>query len=99
KNSTSRRYIDEKFSVKNIPLTPQIEVAAHDLLLRFASIHLGIACVVEEFSKERLEQGFVRKLNVQPSLPPRSIGCAYLKHTPLSLAAQAFLKLIHETEK
>lgn len=96
KNSTSRRYLDEKFSVKHIPLTPQIEVAAHDLLLRFASIHLGIACVVEEFSKERLDQGLVRKLNVNPPLPPRSIGCAYLRHTPLSLATQAFLKLIHQ---
>ncbi|MBQ4518681.1 MAG: LysR family transcriptional regulator [Clostridia bacterium] len=99
KNSTSRRYLDERFSAKNLPLTPQIEVAAHDLLLRFASIHLGVACVVEEFSKERLEQGTVRKLNVNPPLPPRSIGCAYLRHNPLSLAAQAFLKLIHQTKE
>lgn len=95
-NSTSRRYLDEKFKEKHIALTPQIEIAAHDLLIRFASIHLGVSCVVEEFSKESLYEGKVKPLNLTPPLPSRSIGCAYLKHSSLSLAAQSFLKLIHQ---
>ena len=90
-NSTSRRNLDKNFKKKGISLTPRIEVAAHDLLIRFASIHLGISCVVEEFSK-----GEIKPLNLQPPLPPRSIGCAYLKHNTLSRAAQAFLDLIKE---
>ncbi len=94
KHSSSRHYIDEQFGKKNITLTPQIEVAAHELLIRFASIHLGVSGVVEEFSAESLEAGTVQKMNVTPPLPPRSIGYAYLKHNPLSTAAQAFLKLI-----
>lgn len=95
-NSTSRRYLDDKFAEKNIPLKPHIEMAAHDLLIRFASIHLGISCVVEEFSKDRLESGLIRPVKLNPPLPPRSIGYAYLKNTPLSLAAQAFLDLIRK---
>lgn len=93
-NSTSRRYLDEQFKEKGITLKPQIEIAAHDLLIRFASIHLGVSCVVEEFSKESLNQGIIRKMELYPPLPQRSIGYAHLKSTPLSLAAQAFLKLI-----
>ena len=96
KNSSSRRYLDEQFKSKHINLKPQIEIAAHDLLIRFASIHLGISCVVEEFSKERLNQGIIKPMKLTPPLPPRNIGCAYLRHNPLSLAAQSFLKLIHE---
>lgn len=98
KNSSSRRYIEKKFEEKRIALKPQIEIAAHDLLIRFASIHLGVSCVVEEFSKEALHKGTIQKMNLSPSLPSRSIGYAYLQHNPLSLAAQAFLKLIKENE-
>lgn len=99
KNSTSRKYLDEQFSQKHIPLNPQIEIAAHDLLIRFASIHLGVSCVIEEFSKEGLEKNIITPMKLDPPLPPRSIGYAHLKHNPLSLPAQAFLKLINENPR
>jgi len=95
-NSTSRHFLDTVFTEKHIPLKPQIEIAAHELLIQFASIHLGISCVVKEFSKESLEKGTIRELNISPALPHRNIGCAYLRHNPLSKAAQAFLQLIRE---
>ncbi len=95
-NSTSRHALDERFRAKKINLNPQIEVAAHDILIRFASIHLGVSCVIEEFSKEALAQGTIKPMNLTPALPSRSIGCAYLRHNPLSPAAQAFLNLIKE---
>ena len=94
KNSTSRRFIDENFEAKNIQLQPQIEFAVHDLLIKFASIHLGVSCVVEEFSKDSLNSGLIRPMKLSPPLPARSIGYAYLKNIPLSSAAQAFLNLI-----
>jgi len=94
-HSNSRKYLDEQFAKKRLTLSPQIEVAVHDLLVRFASIELGVSCVVEEFSKEALDQGLIKKLNISPALPPRSIGCAYLRHNPLSAAAKAFLELMN----
>lgn len=96
KNSSSRRFLDKQFKEKHIELSPQIEIAAHDLLIRFAAIHLGVSCVVEEFSSEKLQNGEIKKLNVTPALPARSIGCAYVKGHPLSKAAKAFLKLLKE---
>lgn len=94
KNSSSRHFIDEVFQQKGIELNPQIEIAAHDLLVRFASIHLGVSCVVEQFSKAALAEGMIKTLNLDPPLPKRSIGCAYLKNAPLSYAAKAFLDLM-----
>lgn len=96
-NSVSRNFLDKKFKEQNINLKPLIEIAAHELLIQFASIHLGVSCVVEEFTKEYLEQGTVQKMTINPPLPHRNIGYAYLKHNPLSLPAQAFLNLIRET--
>jgi len=95
-NSSSRRYLNEKFKEKHITLTPQIEIAAHQLLLQFASIHLGVSCVVKEFSADSLLRGAVREMPLNPPLPPRNIGYAYLRHSTLSLAAQAFLQLIEK---
>ena len=94
KNSSSRNFLEENFKEKNITLHPQIEVAIHDLLIRFASIHLGISCIIEEFSKEELERGIIKKMTLTPPLPKRSIGYAYLKNAPLSYAARAFIDLI-----
>ena len=94
KHSSSRRFLDKNFKEKNIALNPQIEVAVHDLLIRFASIHLGVSCVIEQFAKVELEKGIVQRLSVNPPLPKRSIGCAYLKNAPLSYAAKAFVEMI-----
>ena len=95
-NSSSRHYVDKNFSKKHIELTPQIEIAVHDLLIQFASIHLGISCVVKEFSTKSLDDSSIKEMPLNPPLPPRSVGYAYLKHNPLSLPAQAFLKLIEK---
>ncbi len=97
--STSRRAVNEQFKEKHLPLKPQIEVAAHDLLIRFASIHLGVSCVIEEFSQGALQDGSIRRMNLVPPLPPRSIGYAYLRHNPLSKPAEAFLELIKEGKR
>ena len=95
-NSTSRKFVEKEFKKVKVPLSPKIEIAVHDLLIRFASIHLGVSCVVKEFSEESIQNGSVKVLNVEPPLKERSIGCAYLRHNPLSHAAQAFLELIRK---
>lgn len=97
-NSNSRRFVEHQFRKKNIRLSPKIEIAVHDLLIRFASIHLGVSCVVEEFSKESIDSGIIRPMTLEPPLPARAIGCAYLKHNPLSDAAKAFLELIRKND-
>ncbi len=95
-NSVSRQYLEKNFRAKHITLSPQIEIAVHDLLIQLTSIHLGVSCVVREFSKEALDKGIIRQMKVSPPLPPRSIGYACLRHNPLSLPAQALLALIRQ---
>jgi DNA-binding transcriptional LysR family regulator len=98
-HSSSRCFLDNIFAEKNIFLDPQIKVAVHDLLIRFASIHLGVSCIVEQFSTEELKKGLIKKLPLTPPLPPRHIGCAYLKNAPVTYAAKAFMDLIMESRK
>ncbi len=98
-NSASRSFVNKNFADKNIILQPQIEIAAHRLLIQFASIHLGISCVIKEFSAEGLKNGTIQEIKLNPPLPPRGIGYAYLKHNTLSLPAVAFLQLIENYNK
>lgn len=95
-NSSSRHFLNKQFDDKKITLEPQIEIAAHDLLIRFASIDLGVSCVIEEFSEDSLDKGLVLPMKLNPPLPPRSIGCAYLSNASLSLASETFLNLIRK---
>lgn len=96
KNASSRRHLEALFKEKKLTLKPQIELAVHDLLIRFASIHLGVSCVVREFSKESLSNGKIKELKLDPPLPARNIGYAYRKNTPLSVAAKTFLDLLDQ---
>lgn len=93
-NSNSREYIETFLSEKGIQLAPEFELGSHDLLLEFAKINLGIACVTKEFSKEYLEKGILYELPLQEKIPPRSIGVCYLKSVPLSPASMKFVKIL-----
>ncbi|MEA4919877.1 MAG: LysR family transcriptional regulator [Clostridiaceae bacterium] len=90
--SSSRRFIDSCFGERGIVLRPEIELGAHDLLLDFAAANLGVACVVEEFSRKELESGKVIKLDTE-AFPKRSVGIFTLR--PHSApAAEALLELL-----
>lgn len=94
RQSSSRRYLDGELAALGIVLTPQIELGSLDLLLEFATAGLGIAAVTQEYAKEYIESGRLRVLNIEPTIPKRSIGMIYHKKMPLSAAAQRFLEVI-----
>ncbi|NBK97819.1 MAG: LysR family transcriptional regulator [Erysipelotrichia bacterium] len=94
KNANSRYYIDQHFKKHHITLQPQIEIGAHELLLQFAKINLGVSCVIKEFSQTQLKTGELIELKLSTPIPKRSIGYAFNKSIPLSSAAKSFLAFI-----
>ena len=93
-NSNSRKYVEKFMLSKGIKISPEFELGSFDLLLEFARINLGIACVVKEFSKSYLEQGLLYEINVLEEIPNRNIGVCYLKSVPLSLASTKFVEIL-----
>lgn len=91
-NSVSRRYVEQFMLRKGVKMRPDIELGAHDLLLEFAKIELGISCVIKEFSEEYLEKKELYHLKLQEEIPSRYIGACYLKSVPLSSAAMTFIE-------
>lgn len=96
KASNSRKYVENFMRAKGVNISPDFELGSYDLLLEFAKINLGIACVIKEFSKEFLEKNYVYEIDTLESIPKRSIGACYLKKVSLSLGAIEFLKVMKE---
>lgn len=92
--SNSRKYIESYLLDQGIPIAPVFELGSHDLLLEFAKINLGIACVTKEFSKDYLDRGILYKVPLQEEIPARNIGICYLKSVPLSPSSTKFVKIL-----
>jgi DNA-binding transcriptional LysR family regulator len=93
--SISRQYIEKYILSKGTKISAETELGSYDLLLEFARINLGIACVIKEFSKEYLDQNIVYEVKLKEEIPKRSIGLCFLKSVSLSPAATKFIEIIN----
>ena len=92
--SNSRQFVENFILSKGVKLTPDIELGSHDLLLDFAKINLGVACVVREFSKKYLEDKVLYEVETVEKIPQRSIGFCFLKGMSLSSASARFVEMV-----
>lgn len=94
KNSNSRKYVEQYLKEQGHPISPDFELGSHDLLLEFAKINLGIACVTKEFSKHYLQNGMLHEIKLITNIPKRNIGICYSKMFPVSRATKTFIEII-----
>lgn len=92
--SKSRQYVEEYLKEENIEIQPDMELGSHDLLIEFAKINLGIACVIKEFSMNPIKEKKIFELNLKKQIPHRSIGLCFLKGVSLSSPSKKFAELI-----
>jgi len=92
--SNSRQYVEDYILSKGIKIAPEFELGSHDLLLEFAKINLGIACVTKEFSLDYLNKEILHEVELDEQIPKRSIGVCFLKSVPLSVAANKFVEIL-----
>ncbi len=95
-NSNSRKYVEDFMLSKGIQIAPEFELGSHDLLLEFAKINMGIACVTKEFSQDYLSTGALTEIQLEEEIPEREIGVCYLKTVPLSRAAKRFVDIVEQ---
>lgn len=91
KDNVTRQYIDRHMLLQGISVEHKIEVSTMDLLIDFARIGLGIACVIGEFVREELQKGSLMECSIREPIPPRRIGFAYPRSVKPSAAMSAFL--------
>ncbi len=94
--ANSRRWVNRHFRRNGVVLDPGVELGAHDLLLDFAGIGMGVACVIREFARDSIEKGGLFEIDLQPPVPRRAIGVCYNGGIALSPAAQKLIELSKE---
>lgn len=93
-SSNSRKYVEEFLFSKGVKIAPEFELGSHDLVVEFARINMGIACVTREFTEEYLDRGNLHEVQLKEEIPHRSIGVCSLKSVPLSPASTKFVELV-----
>jgi LysR family cyn operon transcriptional activator len=92
--SSIRQYVDRYAESRGFMLKPEIELGSIDLLVEFARIGLGIACVIRNFVTAELASGLLVEIKLKEPIPPRRVGVVTLKGVPLSAAANHFVGML-----
>lgn len=73
----TRKYIEQYLQEENMELSEIMEVGNMDLLIEFAKIDLGIACVIREFVKKELDSKELIEVSLGSEIPKREVGFIY----------------------
>ena len=91
KNNVTRRYIDDYFQANHITISDTIDISDMALLVDFAKIGVGVACVIKNFVTKELNKGRLVEIPLELPIPAREIGFAYRENTKLSKSMETFI--------
>ena len=76
RSNMSRKHLDTYLSDRDIEVNQLLEVTDMALLIEFARIGLGIACVILDFVSDDLKNGTLMEVPLDAPIPRRVIGFA-----------------------
>ena len=77
KDNLTRQYLDQYFKARQLFPENILEATSMDLLIDFAKIGLGIACVIREFVEADLREHTLLELPAPFPIAPREIGFVF----------------------
>ena len=92
KNNVTRRYIDDYFQKNLIDVSDTIDISDMGLLIDFAKIGVGVACVIKSFVSRELSKGKLVEIPLEIAIPKREVGFAYKENVKLSKALESFIE-------
>lgn len=91
KNNMTRQYIDDYLQENQIIIKDSIDISDMDLLIDFARIGVGVACVIRNFVREDLENGTLVEIPLGFPIHKREVGFAYKTTTKPSKSLAEFI--------
>ena len=91
KNNMTRQYIDDYLQENQIIIRDSIDISDMDLLIDFARIGVGVACVIKNFVREDLENGTLVEIPLGFPIHKREVGFAYKTTTKPSKSLAEFI--------
>lgn len=92
KENMTRQYIDDYLQENHIQIQDSIEISSMDLLIDFAKIGVGVACVIKDFVKEELADESLIEIPLGIPIHKREVGFAYNNHMKVSRSLESFIQ-------
>lgn len=92
KNNMTRQYIDDYLQDNQIVIKDSIDISDMDLLIEFARIGVGVACVIRNFVKADLENGTLIEIPLGFPIHKREVGFAYKTTAKPSKSLAEFIR-------
>lgn len=96
KNNMTRQYIDDYFLQNHIKTNNVLEITSMDLLIDFANIGLGVACVIKDFVKNDLDSGRLIEIPLDIPIHKREIGFVYPIQSQYAASLEHFISSINK---
>ena len=97
-NNMTRQYIDDYLQENQIQVRDSIDISSMDLLIDFARIGVGVACVIKSFVKKDLADGSLMEIPLGIPIHKREVGFAYKAGTKPSKSLAAFIRFYREQQ-
>lgn len=91
KHNFTRHYIDDYFQKNLIDISESIDISDMGLLIDFAKIGVGVACVIKRFVHKELKNQKLIEIPLDIVIPKREIGFAYKESVKQSKALESFI--------
>lgn len=98
KENMTRQYIDDHLKKHGVETNNLIEISSMDLLIDFARIGLGIACVIKKFVQKDLDEGSLIQIPLGFPIHKRQVGFAWPAGLSPSASLTEFLRFIQERQ-
>ena len=93
-SNMTRHHVDEYLAENHIFPRQILEVTTMDLLIEFAKIGLGVACVIKELVQKELDSGILIEVPLNTPIHRRTIGFAYHPANQ-AMALRTFLEFLY----
>ncbi len=91
KQNMTRQYIDDYLQQNQIKVADSIDISNMDLLIDFAKIGVGVACVIKNFVINELAEGNLVEIPLGIPIHKREVGFAYKENRKPSKSLQIFI--------
>ncbi|MEI3228258.1 MAG: LysR family transcriptional regulator [Lachnospiraceae bacterium] len=92
KHNMTRQYIDDYLQINHIHVQDSIDISDMDLLIEFAKIGVGVACVIKSFVTSELADGTLIEIPLGIPIHKREVGFAYKTQLKPSKSLRAFIE-------
>lgn len=92
-HTVARSSLDHYSKSHGVTLSPAVEVDSWGFMKRLVVDGMGVGCIPREYTMNKLGDGSLFEVKLEPAMPARSVGLALRKDANMTYSLRAFINL------